>query len=101
MTVREPRDRGAEVGGRVVPEFLDAWMALERGLNDPALHAAAPPVNQPHFPQPGLRGRIDIVCDDVRNITRGERMKIELAFERDVQGVICHCGCRSAFGFRR
>jgi hypothetical protein len=58
-------------------------MALERRLNDPALYPAPAPVNQPHVAQPGGRGGVDVVGDDIRNIARRERMQVQLALDRD------------------
>ena len=50
----ESRDRRAEVRRRIVPEFGDARVPLERRLNDAALNTAAATVNEPHLAQPGL-----------------------------------------------
>jgi hypothetical protein len=63
-------------------------MALERGLNDPALHAAAAAVHESNFAPARFRGRIDVVGDDPRNIARRERVQIDLAFDRDSQSIV-------------
>ena len=47
----EPCDSRAQMALRRIVERLDERVALERGLHDPALHAAAPAVNQPHLAQ--------------------------------------------------
>ena len=41
--VFQPRYRGAEMRRGVVPELDHQGMTIERGLDDPALHAASPP----------------------------------------------------------
>jgi len=61
-------------------------MALERRLNDPALHAAPAAVDQPHFAQALFRCRVDIVRDDVGDVARRERMQIQLALDRNADG---------------
>jgi hypothetical protein len=58
-------------------------MAIERRLNDPALDAASASMNQPHFRPAFFHGGIEIVADDRRNVARRERMKIELALDRN------------------
>jgi hypothetical protein len=47
-----------------IPELLDERMLLQRVLHDPALHAFAPPVNQPHFTQAALVRSTDVLVDD-------------------------------------
>jgi hypothetical protein len=70
-------------------------MALERGLNDSALHAAAASMNQPHFTQSCVGGGVDVIGHHVWNIARRECVKIQLRFDGQVKGVFCHCRCRS------
>ena len=67
-----------------VPELFDQRMPLECLLDDPALHARAAAVNQSHFPKAGaMRGR-DVFVDHRRHVSRGERMEIQRALDRDV-----------------
>jgi len=63
-------------------------VAIERGLNDPALHAAPASVHQPHLPPARRRGGVDVIGDDVRNVARRERVQIELAFDRDADRLL-------------
>ena len=72
--------------GGIVPEFEHPRMPVERGLHDSPLHAAAPPVNQPHDVEAGLGGRVNVLGDDRRNVPWGERVEIDLAFDRDALG---------------
>jgi hypothetical protein len=63
-------------------------MAIERGLDDPALNAAAAAVDEPHLAQPCLRCRVDEVGDHARNVPRRERMQIQLALDWNPDGVV-------------
>src|SRR5262245_61223277 len=74
----QTRDRRAEMRGGVVPEFDDARVTVERGLNDPALHAAAASMHEPNLEDPRFRGGIDILFDDRRNIAGLKGVQIEL-----------------------
>jgi hypothetical protein len=47
-----------------VVEGLDQRMALERCLDDSALHADTAAVNQPHFPQTRRVRRVHVFLDD-------------------------------------
>ena len=63
---------------RVVTEFGDAWMALERCLHDPALNALASTVDQSHFTQSGRRRSRDVLLDDGRDVLRPEAVQVDL-----------------------
>jgi len=63
-------------------------VAIERRLNDPALHAAPAAVHQPHLAPTRRRGGIDVIGDDVRNVARREGVQIQLAFDGNVDGVV-------------
>src|SRR5438876_65320 len=58
---REARDGGAEMRRRVVPEFEDARMPIERLLHDAALHAASAAVNQSHLIKTRGGGGVDVL----------------------------------------
>jgi hypothetical protein len=62
-------------------------VAIERGLNDPALHTAPASVHQPDLAPARRRGGIDVVGYNVRNVARRERVQIELALDRNPHGV--------------
>ena len=67
----------------VVPEFDDARISLERGLNDAALDAAPAAVDQPHLVQ-ASRGRcLDIIVDDMRDVLRRKRMEVQFWLDRN------------------
>jgi hypothetical protein len=51
-------------------------VAIEDGLNDAALHAASAPVDQPHFPQPCLVGRAEILIHNRWNVAWVERVQV-------------------------
>jgi hypothetical protein len=74
------------VCGGIVPELEHAWMPVERGLHDPPLHAAAPPMDQPHGVEAGGGGRVNVLGDDRRNVPRGEGVEIDLAFDWNACG---------------
>ena len=59
-----PRDGGAEMRVGVVPEFLDEPMAIERALDDSALHAAPAAVNQAYFLQAGGCRGVDVLLHE-------------------------------------
>ena len=53
-------------------------MAFERVLDDPALDALAAPVNQPDLSQARLVRGSNVLLDNRRDVSRRERMEIEL-----------------------
>ena len=84
---QKPRDRRAQMGCRIVPEFSDLWMPVERGLDNPALNATAAAVNDTDLPEARDRRRLHVFVHDRCHVLRGERVKIELRFNRDTNGV--------------
>lgn len=73
---------------RVVPEFLDERVMLERGLNTGALHAATAAVNQPDFAEArGLR-RMDVLGDDRPDVARRKGVQVDLRLDRNA---VAHC----------
>jgi hypothetical protein len=68
---------------RVVPELGDERVALEGRLHDAALDAAAPTVHETHLPQARLVSGTDVFLDNGRDVTRAERVEIELGLDRD------------------
>jgi hypothetical protein len=48
----------------IIPELLDAWMAVESSLHDPALDAPPSPMNHPDFAQASARGRGHVLRHD-------------------------------------
>jgi hypothetical protein len=70
-------DGRAQVGSRVVPERRDEVVALEDGVDNAALDASAPPVDESDFRQAALVCRSQILVDDRRDVPWGERVKIE------------------------
>jgi hypothetical protein len=75
---------------RIVPEFRDQRVAIERGLYDAALDAAAAPMNKTHFAQSRSGGGIDVVPDDGWDVSRREGVEIELALNRDENWILSH-----------
>ena len=71
----------------IVNEADDQGMALERLLDDRPLDADAAPVNQTDFAQPGPVCFGDVFLDDRRDLARTEGVKVQLAFDRDVNFV--------------
>lgn len=69
--------------GRIIPEFGDARVPVERGLDDAALHTLAASVYQADRRDAGRRGGVDVLGDDGRNIGRREGMEVELVFDRN------------------
>ena len=59
----ESRDSSSEPRVWCVPEFLYQRVALQRRLDDAALHPFAAAVYQPHLAQAGLVRRSDVFLD--------------------------------------
>ena len=67
----------------VVPEPFDERMTIECDLDDVALDALTPSVDDPEVAQSGLVCRADVFVDDRGDVARGKRVKIELRLDRD------------------
>ena len=67
----------------IVPELGDERMPLEGRLHDAALDAAAPAVNETHLSQARLVGGTDVFLDNGRDVTRAERVEVELGLDWD------------------
>jgi len=65
-------------------------VAIERGLNDAALYTLPAPVDEAHLPPPRRDGFIDVVRHDRRDVARPERVQIQLAFDRNAEGLVSH-----------
>ncbi len=74
-------------------------MPLEGLLDDAALDAPAPAMDEPHLAQAGGVCFIQVLFDDRGDIARGEGVQIEDTFDGDPQGpalsaegvLILHC----------
>ncbi len=86
----QARDRCAEMGIVIVPEFDDVRVAFKGRLNDAALDAGAASVDQAHFRQAGSSCRGHEFINDGYDVARGERVEIELAFDGDSQRFVRH-----------
>jgi hypothetical protein len=78
------------VSRRIVPEFGDARVPLERRLNDATLHAPPATVNQPYLPQTGFRRGLDVVGDDAGDVARREGVQIEFRLDWNANGIGHH-----------
>ena len=88
------------MGAGVVLEGLDQRVALERGLDDGALDAAAAAVDEAERPQAGFVGGSDVFLHDRRNVIGRERVQIEFGFDRDwVRSIALRHAARSQSGF--
>jgi hypothetical protein len=74
----------------VVPELNDLLVPIERGLDDAPLDAAAASVHQTDLAQTGRRRGVDVLGDNRGNVARGERVEIDLAFDRNAHRIIGH-----------
>ena len=68
---------------RVVPELSDERVPIERRLHDAPLDAAAPPVYETHFSKTSVVRGAHVFLDNDRDVTRAERVKVELGLDRD------------------
>lgn len=68
---------------RGIPELGHERVPFERLLHYPALNALAPAVYQSNFAQSGRVRRGDVLLDDGRDLTRGERVEVEMIFDGD------------------
>jgi len=86
----QARDRRAEMGLVVIPEFDDVRVAFKGRLDDAALDAGAASVDKAHFLQAGSRCCGHEFINDGCDVARGERVQIELAFDGDSQRFVRH-----------
>ena len=71
---------------RGIPELGNERVPFERLLHYPALNALAPAVYQSNFMQSGRVRRGDVLLDDGRDVTRGERVEVEMVFDGNAGG---------------
>ena len=71
----------------VVAELQHQRVLLEHLLDDGPLNALAAAVDQPKLCQAGLMSGTHVLFDDRWNVARRERVQIELAFNRNANGV--------------
>jgi hypothetical protein len=70
------------MSGGVIPEFQNQRVPIERRLHDATLYSATAAVHDPHFRQPRLRRRPDVLFDNRGDVPRRKGMKVELGFDR-------------------
>jgi hypothetical protein len=68
----------------VVPEFDDPRVAVERGLHDAALHAAAAAVHEPDLFEARVSGSGHVFVDDRGNVGWRKSVEVDLALDRDM-----------------
>jgi len=66
---------------RIIPELGNESMAVEGRLNDAALNAPSSPVDEPDLPQAASVRRLEVLVDDGRDVTRRERVQVDLGFD--------------------
>ena len=76
---------------RCIPELGDERMPFERLLHDPALNPLAAAVYQANFAESGSMRRVDVFLDDGRDVTRRERMEVEMLLDGDAVGHRTSC----------
>jgi hypothetical protein len=76
----------------VVPELGDERVALEGRLHDAALDAAAPAVHETHLSKTSVVRGTDVFIDNGRDVTRAERVEVELGLDRDRVRQLGHGG---------
>ena len=97
----QARDRRAEMGLVIIPEFDDVRVAFKGRLDDAALDAGAASVDQAHFLQAGSRCCGHEFINDGCDVARGERVQIELTFDGDSQRFVRHAqGTRPGYARR-
>jgi hypothetical protein len=66
-------------------------MLAEHAMDRGALHADTPSVNEPDLAKAFEPRGLEILRDNVRNVARRERVEVEMAFDRNVDGIVlCH-----------
>ena len=78
------------MGVPVVPEFDYEGMAIERGLNDAALYAAAASVHKTNDLIARLMRGADVFVNDGRDVLWGESVQVELPLDRHLVQVVRH-----------
>jgi hypothetical protein len=90
-------DCRSQVRLRRVPELVYQRMLFECLLDDPALNAFSPSMNEPYLSEPGLVGGSDVLFDHRSDVTRSKGVQVERILDRDPVGhwwVIAHgVGC--------
>ena len=85
------------MGVGVVPELGDERVALEGLLDDAALDARAPAVNETDVTESAIEGGADVVGHDRWDVARRERVQVELGLDRDADRVrIAHAAVYDA-----
>ncbi len=84
----QPRDCRAQVRRRIIPEALDERMPFERGLDHPALDASTAAVNEPDLAETGCGRRLEVIVDHGNDVARGERVQVELGFNRYADRIV-------------
>jgi len=72
---------------RSIPELDHERVPIEQGLNETALHAPAPAVDQADLAQPGLVGGSHVLVDDGLDVGGRERVQVEHVFDRHAYGI--------------
>ena len=70
----------------VIEKLQHQGMPFERLLDDAALDAHPPAMDEPHVAQAGGVCFIQVLFDDGGDVARGEGVKIEDTFDGDLQG---------------
>lgn len=78
----------AQMRRRSVEKLQHERMAFQGLLDDTALHAYTPAVNEPHLPEPRGVCVVQILFHDGRDVCRGEGMKVEGPFDGNPEGVL-------------
>ena len=70
--------------GCVIAKLFDLRQPIQRRLNNAPLDAGTSAVDDANFAEAGARRGIDVVLDYGWDVTRGERMQVDLALDGHV-----------------
>lgn len=84
----QDRKSCTQAGLRIVKKLQHERMVIEGLLNDAALNAVAPAVNQPNLPQSCRVCLADVLVDHRRDVFWREGVKIEARLDRNPHRVV-------------
>lgn len=76
------------MGRGVVPEFHDAWMAIQGRLHDAALHAVPASMNEADLAQSRCRSRFNVFGDDRWDVGRREGVEVQNRLNRNMDRLV-------------
>jgi len=71
----------------IIPKLLDKRVPVDCGLHDPALDAAASPMDDADVAESGLLSGVEVFRYDGRHVARREGVKVELGLDWNLERI--------------